>query len=252
MKSNTYKNILYFIIFILIVSILYYSDEQWEDVRTSVKTRTLAKDGFVVLHDDRYRQTVDKPCSALHNDVLAMLPPGYEFIDYVYQIHNVALSTFHRDVTSSQKIYHTRWPVYTLILYQYDGELLSLCPGSHSSYPFVWSRIVNIHGTKGTAFLFDCDVLHAGCINQCKERKVIQYKICHREDRERLSHLSGVRMTKTDVCQLSFYSLAMRKMSYYFEFPVNYLFYPLMTKRESDDSMIGKIQGMIPIKYYNN
>jgi hypothetical protein len=46
--------------------------------------------------------------------------------------------------------------------------------------------------------------------------------------------------------------LAMRKMSYYFEFPVNYLFYPLMTKRESDDSMIGKIQRMIPIKYYNN
>ena len=78
-------------------------------------------------------------------DVLKMLPPDYIFIDYEYNIKNVALSTFHRDVTSSQKIFNTRYPTYTLILYKTDDDMLSVCPNSHKSYPFVWSNIININ-----------------------------------------------------------------------------------------------------------
>ena len=72
-------------------------------------------------------------------------------MDYIYKINDGALSTFHRDVTSSKTIY----PVYTLILYKYDGELLSVCPSSNTTYPFVTSRIVNVEGKSGTCFLFD-------------------------------------------------------------------------------------------------
>ena len=186
--------------------------------------------------------TTDLPCNKLKQDALQMLPSGYTFIDYVYKIQNVALSTFHRDVTSSQHIYKTNYPVYTLILYKSWGDLLSVCPGSNTSYPFVWSNIVNISGEPGTAFLFDCDVLHAGCTNECRKRDVIQYKICHVDDLDKLAHLQGVRANKTDVCKITMTGKIMRKLSYFFEFPINYMFYPLMVKRENSDSIVGKIQ----------
>ena len=111
------------------------------------RTRKLKNDGFCVL----YRQTISQPCIKLQEDVLSKLPTGYVFMDYIYKINDGALSTFHRDVTSSKTIY----PVYTLILYKYDGELLSVCPSSNTTYPFVTSRIVNVEGKSGTCFLFD-------------------------------------------------------------------------------------------------
>ena len=43
-----------------------------------------------------------------------------------------------------------------------------------------------------------------------------------------------------------------RKLSYFFEFYINYIFYPFMIKKESSDTFIGKIQSIVPINYYNN
>jgi hypothetical protein len=229
-----------------------YLFESNENAETSVKTRTLDKDGFCVLQKNVYTTTTDIPCSELMDDVMRKLPSGYTFIDYIYTIQNIALSTFHRDVTSSQNIYNTTHPVYTLILYKSGGELLSVCPGSHKTYPFVWSNIVNISGEPGTAFLFDCDVLHAGCVNQCRKRDVIQYKICHKDDLNKLAHLQGIRVHKTDICKISALDQITRKASYLFEFPINYMLYPLMTRRENNDTIIGKIQSYIPIQFYNN
>jgi hypothetical protein len=231
---------------------LFYYGEQTENYEISQKTRTLEKDGFCVFQNDAYNETINLPCSVLRRDVLNHLPEHYEFIDYIYEIRNGALSTFHRDVTSSKNIYNTVHPVYTLILYKYDGELLSICPESNKSYPFVWSTIVNIKGKKGTAFLFDCDILHAGCVNQCRERNVIQYKLCHKDDLPKLTHLHGIRKYKEDTCNISFYQLSMRKMSYYFEMPINTFFYPLMIKRNHPNTIVGMIQSFIPVEYYNN
>ena len=174
------------------------------------------------------------------------------FIDYVYKINNTSLSTFHRDVTSSQFIYKTKHPIYTLILYKYSGELLSVCPGSHHSYPFVWSTIVNITGKEGTAFLFNSDVLHAGRTNHCKERKVIQYKLCHKEDIHILTHLQGISLDKTEMCKDDVWTSIKRKMSYFLEFPINYIAYPLMIKREDKNTIVGKLQMFIPLQFYNN
>jgi len=138
-----------------------------------------------------------------------------------------------------------------LILYKYNGELLSVCPQSNQTYPFTFSRIVNINGMSGTAFLFDCDLLHAGQLNNCNERELAQYKLCHKQDLSKIKHLIGIRTEKTDVCWNTMYVRCLRKLSYYLEMPINYIFYPLMVKRESSDSWIGKIQDYIPITYYN-
>jgi len=130
--------------------------------------------------------------------------------------------------------------------------LLSVCPGSNQSYPFVQSNIVNIYGKSGKVFLFDCELLHAGMINQCKKRKVIQYKLFHKEDLHLLTHLKHTRAYKKDMCKPSIKQYITRKMSYYFQLPVNTYLYPLMIRKENKNSIIGKIKSFIPLQYYNN
>jgi hypothetical protein len=244
--SFSFSFFLFLLSFLFIIYSIFYFIETNEDYTISINKRTLERDGFIVLYDKNY------PSAKLADDVLDKLPDGYQFIDYVYTIEDAALSLFHRDVTSSKNNYKTKYPVYTLILYNYDGELISLCPGSNKTYPFVFSRIVNITGVKGTAFLFDSDLLHAGCKNNCKDRNVIQYKICHKEDLSKLSHLNGVRTTKKQKCKITLYEYCLRKISYFCEFPINYFLYPLMIKRENDNTILGKIQSYIPLGYYNN
>jgi len=255
LKQN-YTLVLKFIVVIFIVFlvyIVYYSMEHYENYQTSIKTRTLDRDGFSVFYNPSYAiNTMDYPSNQLKTDVLETLPPDYMFIDYVYKINDSALSTFHRDVTSSKHIFNTKHTVYTLILYKYDGDFLSVCPASNKSYPFVWSKIVNIDGKAGTAFLFDCDLLHAGRVNNCKERKVIQYKICHKDDLDKLKSLQKIYVEKREQCVNNTFEKLKRKLSYFFEMPINYFAYPLMIKREDKNSFIGMIQSFIPLTFYNN
>lgn len=235
-------------IFAIIIIAIFIVSTFIESSETVTNNRILRKDGYEVLHNPKYLESQ----TLLETDVLARLPTGYTFIDYIYQIEGGALSTFHRDVTSSKHVYKTKHPIYTVIFYYYGGELLSVCPGSNQTYPFVWSSIINVSGEPGTAFIFDSDLLHAGCLNQCKKRKVVQYKVCHKDDLGKLSHLHGVRAEKKDKCRNSLYIQSMRKLSYFFEFPINFLLYPLMIKREDTGTLIGQIQTWIPITYYNN
>jgi uncharacterized cysteine cluster protein YcgN (CxxCxxCC family) len=238
---------------ILCLYVSLYWIEVKERVNTSIITRSLEVDGFCCMFNPEYIKTQNTPCVNLQRDILHKLPCGYVFIDYIYKIENTSLSTFHRDVTSSKKIYKTQYPVYTAILYKYDGDFLSVCPASNTTYPFVISTIVNISGSSGSVFLFDCELLHAGMINQCKKREVIQYKLCHKDDLHLLSHLQNTRAYKTDTCITQDISRSMiRKMSYYFQLPVNTFLYPLMIKKEENDTILGKIQSFIPLQYYNN
>jgi hypothetical protein len=233
-------------IVLVMVYLLYYCDELYDN------QFDLVKDGICILYDPIYTTTTDYPCPSLQSDVLNRLPPGYMFMDYVYKINDTSLSTFHRDVTSSKRLFHTKHPVYTVILYNYSGELLSVCPGSHNSYPFVWSRIVNVSGSAGTVFLFDSEVLHAGRTNQCHDRKIIQYKLCHKDDLDKVSHLQNIHVEKTEVCRDDLSVKLKRKLSYFFELPINTITYPLMIKREDTNTWIGKIQSWIPLQFYNN
>ena len=247
-KRITPKTKYIFIIFVVVFFCFYFTEKN-ESSKNSSKY-TLEEDGICILYNPEYATKKN----IFEKDILRKLPTGYVFLDYVYKIENSSLSTFHRDVTSSQYIYKTKYPVYTAILYKYSGELLSFCPGSHFTYPFVWSRITNMSGSSGTVFLFNCDILHAGCDNDCiLKRDVIQYKICHRDDVDKLKDLSGIRRLKRETeCTATIWNKIMRKASYFFEMPINTFLYPLMLKREERDNIIGKIQEYIPISFYNN
>jgi hypothetical protein len=59
-------------------------------------------------------------------------------------------------------------------------------------------------------------------------------------------------ITKDEICTMSFYESFVKKLSYYFEFPINYILYPLMIDRKDQNNFIGKIQSYIPLTFYNN
>lgn len=254
-KIQIKAKIKYIFFILIVVFFCFYFIENNENVDIAMNKYTLNNDGICILFNRDYAtKTIDYPSDNLKKDILEKLPNGYLFINYVYKIENSTLSTFHRDVTSSKHIYKTTYPVYTAILYKYSGELLSFCPGSNLTYPFVWSRISNISGDSGSVFVFDSDILHAGCDNNCYiSREVLQYKICHKDDLEKLRSLSGVYIIKTEtLCNHSIFNNILRKTSYYFEMPINTILYPLMIKRENPDNIIGKLQEYIPISFYNN
>jgi hypothetical protein len=242
------KNYIIIIFTIFILYLLYYFCE----TTTSNYESNLEEDGYCILYNPDYCFSNKNPTEQFKKDIIDKLPQGYEFIDYSYTIKNTSLFTFHRDVTSSQIIYNTKHPIYTSIIYKYKGNLLSLCPGSCYTYPFVNSRIINFNGKKGTAFLFNSDTLHSGCQNNCKRPEIVQYKICHKDDLQLLQHLIGKHVEKEDICFASFYNSILRKLSYYFEMPINVVFYPLMIDKKNDNTVIGKIQSLIPVTFYNN
>lgn len=236
--------IIFAIILIAIILIdTYYFFESSESAENSL--RTLEVDGFCCFHSDRREDERGK--------TLASLPPDYEFLDYEYTIYSAALSTFHRDVTSSQRLYDCDHPVYTLIVYEYEGDLLSVCPASERTWPFVWSRIVNLSGPKGTCVLFNSEILHAGQPNKCRPRFARQYKICHRNDIQKLGHLQGIRAKKNTKCVDDIRSRIKRKLSYYFAFPINHAFYPFLIQKWGADTWMGRMQSLLPDhQFYNN
>ena len=104
MKLNPPFIFFYIFIFIFILYLSFYWIECDEDSIKSSKIRDLEKDGFCVLINKDYLRTDSLPFNRLKMDILNKVPSDYVFLDYVYKIKNTALSTFHRDVTSSQTI----------------------------------------------------------------------------------------------------------------------------------------------------
>ena len=145
----------------------------------------LARDGVVVF----------PPGESFQETALALLPEGYQFLDYRYTIKGCSLSTFHRDVTSSGYEFGTTHPVYTLIVYHSGGKTLAVVPGSHRTVPFVWNAPKVVSGTAETAVLFDCDTLHAGVMSRDPQRHAVQYKIAHTADLPLLEALQGIDKT---------------------------------------------------------
>jgi len=227
----------------IVLYIIFFCVEHTETSVYSEKYRNLKTDGFLVFseHPENNR-----------TETLKKLPGGYKFLDYSYVIKNSTISTFHRDVTSSQTMYNTNYPVYTLIIYKNEGRLLSICPGSHETNPFVHSQIINITGPKNTCILFDCDILHAGCFNECKEREIVQYKIAHHDDDLLLKHLNNVHIVKEENdCDDSVYNHFLRKCSFFFEMPINTVFYPLFQKKH-EDGVLSKLQQYGGTQFYYN
>jgi hypothetical protein len=211
----------------MIILLFIYQLYEIEDLHKH--QRTLKKDGYVVFNENDF------------NNVLNTLPKNYVFLDYVYQIKGCSLSTFHRDITSSQYIFNTKYPVYTYITYENSGALLSLCPSSHMTTPFLFERPVIIKGHKGTSILFNCDIIHAGAINKFGEsRHATQYKICHIDDIDKLKHLNGINIIKSGKCGKNSeeYEYLLRKISLFLPFIFNHIFTKLLQDKPEKDSMM--------------
>ncbi len=206
-------------IIVLILLLIIYTIEC---VAPSSYKPSLKKDGFILM---------DRPS---RNEILDKLPEGYMFLDYMYTIHGCTLSTFHRDVTSSQYIFKTKYPVYTFITYKYDGPALSVCPGSHMTTPMLYSRPITINAN---AILFNCDVVHAGSMNlKKKPRTAVQYKIAHKDDIEKLKHLNGIHKEKDHDCNKrnnTVLDILYRKLSITFSYIINHHMTPYLQDRKS-------------------
>lgn len=214
--------IIIFIFFLIIILFLLYETEDNES-----HLRTIKKDGFVVIRSPFNKQ-----------EVLSYLPEGYMFIDYIYEIRGCSISTFHRDITSSKYLFETVHPVYTYITYHNTGRLLSIAPNSHRTIPFLWDRALTIRGFGNTGVLFNCDLIHAGAINEFGDaRFAIQYKICHQEDLYKLTHLIGVNKIKKGKCSNSYYyEYFLRKLSLLLPYVFNHLLTNLLQEKPEKDS----------------
>ena len=184
-------------------------------------TPSLQHDGFIFLKSPNKK------------NLLKHLPEGYQFLDYKYTIHGCTLSTFHRDVTSSQYVYKTKYPTYTFITYEHEQPALSLCPGSHKTTPLLWAHPVTVNSKH---VLFNCDLVHAGSLNIEKlPRAAIQYKIVHEEDLNKMKHLNGINKVKKGDCDHKsniLLDIVYRKLSLLFCYFINHQLTPhLQSKR---------------------
>lgn len=225
----SFFNIILIIILIILIIILLFNLYETEDKYKY--NRNIKIDGYKVFDND------DK------KEILKNLPKDYVYIDYKYEIKGCTLSTFHRDVTSSQYIYKTKYPVYTLISYYNKkyGPLLALCPHSHILTPYLGTLPVIINGNYSTSILFNCDIIHAGALNDYgKNRHAIQYKICHIDDLSKLSHLIGINKITYGSCNNSnyFYTYLLRKALLYFSYIINYLMTDLLQTKPEKDTIV--------------
>jgi hypothetical protein len=256
-RSRMIRWILFFVLFFIIVFLLFWwISGETDDDRPD--TRTLDQDGYIVIRESSKETVLSKiPDTSLSDDgkpstdhprtstllrstgVLA----NYVFLQYKYIIRGCSLSTFHRDVTSSSYIYNTKHPVYTYIEYnnKTNEPLLTVCPGSHKSTPFLYSSPLTIWGQGRTGILFHCDLVHAGAINRLGDlRYAEQYKIAHKDDLPTLVHLQNIHMEKDGKCDISpLYEYISRRISWIFSHIANHHFTSYLQTRP--DTHIGKM-----------
>jgi hypothetical protein len=221
-------NFIKFLLFVIIIIFFIFIIFLLYELETSDHNWTIENNGFTII-----KNAYHKPF------VLSHLPKGYNFIDYIYEIKGCSISTFHRDITSSQFIFETKYPVYTYIIYHNTGRLLSIAPDSHKTTPFLWNRIVTIKGTGITGVLFNCDLIHAGAINDFGDKRhAIQYKICHKDDLQKLNHLIGINKIKKGKCSnTNYYEWFLRKLSLLFPYVFNHLLTNLLQEKPEKDSI---------------
>jgi len=201
-----------------------------------------------MLHDEGYTVFSSRnTLNSLKSQCLSLLPPGYVFLDYKYTIEGPALFTYHRDVTSSKSSLHTKWPTYTIIHYEYDGDLLSVSPYSHLRWTF--SLPITISGKKDTCVLFDSDIVHCGLdAPPHVDRKATQYKLAHIDDLAIMSDLQGIDVVQTGVPVRLLYKTVLRALSYVFTVPIP----RFLLQRRSTNILLSGLQQLFPLQYFNS
>ena len=201
----------------------------------------LDKNGFAILEN--------------RDEIYNYLSNNYKFLNYKYTIKGCTLQTFHRDVTSSQYIFKTKYPIFTYIEYFNRGPVLSVCPGSHKTVPFLFQRAKTIYNNSNNSIgiLFNCDLIHAGALNDLgNKRYAIQYKIAHKDDFENLKHLSDINKITDYDCKNNnvVKNYILRKFSLIFSYPINHIFTRYLQDNQNNilNNILIKILGK---KFYN-
>lgn len=197
------------IVAMLIIYICYNTIEE----KYEKKVTNLSNDGYIVLYGNS------------RSEVLEELPKDYVFLDYKYTLKGCKTHIFHRDNDSGQYFLKTRHPVYTYSIYKSSGPLISLCPGSHNTTPYLFQKPVTIHGKKHTGILYNADLVHCGVLH--KEKNIHyeeQYKLCHKSDIEKLDSLKNMHINDVGMCTNNeLYEFITRKLSLIFNYPLNYI-----------------------------
>lgn len=229
-------NIFKFFIIVILVYITYFL---YETIHKD-KEDKFKKNGFIILQNK--------------NDIYKHLSNDYKFLNYKYTIKGCTLQTFHRDVTSSQYILETKYPIYTYIEYYNKGPVLSVCPGSHITVPFLYNKAVTLYNNKSKiGIMFNSDLVHAGALNNLgKERYAIQYKIAHKDDIEKLKHLNNINKVANNDCSNNNYikNYILRKLSLLFCYPINHIFTKYLQNEQNNilSDFLIKLMGK---KFYN-
>jgi hypothetical protein len=136
------------------------------------------------------------------------------------------------------------------LTYNYDGNFLSVSPGSHKTWTFEFP--ITLSGKRGGGVLFDCDLVHGGLRGPIgdSERVATQYKIVHYDDIPLLLHLDNVEVCKRSVVIPLWQEICMRITSYIFVVPIQWFAGSLLHRQY--EGVLGFIQRLIPINHYNN
>jgi len=197
------------IVAMLIIYICYNTIEE----KYEKKVTNLSNDGYIVLYGNS------------RSEVLEELPKDYVFLDYKYTLKGCKTHIFHRDNYSGQYFLKTRHPVYTYSIYKSSGPLISLCPGSHNTTPYLFQKPLTIHGKKHTGILYNADLVHCGVLHKEKNMHYEeQYKLCHKSDVEKLDSLNKNHINDVGMCTNNgLYEFITRKLSLIFNYPLNYI-----------------------------
>lgn len=251
------------LILLVILQILFPNYTK-EKVHNNISNLTIINNGIKVFNINNndnviQKQYVYNPIEpSIEKQTLSFLPKDYVFLNYSYEIKNSTLYTFHRDVTSSKTFQQLTYPSYTLIIYFYKGNHLSICDNSHKAkYSIPKPTIVS--GNVGQAILFDADIVHASALSNTHTKSMTytryckQYKIAHIHDIEKLSHLQGKHISKTDVPKkISTAKLFIRMLSHKYIFLFDNLFIGSFIERQYNNTIVNLISYMLNLDFFNN
>ena len=246
------NKVIKFVLFIVII--IYYLQENNININEISEKTNIHKDGFKIWNIKLNKNvSKDKMLKKLKELSLKELGEDYIFLDYKYHLKGCSVSTYHRDITSNKTTLNTKYPTYTALIYRYNGNYISVCPGSHKTYPFTFKRPISVKGKEIGMVIFNGDLLHAGMINNVgKKRDFMQFKIVHKSDYKKLAHLNKINLYKQNDCTNSYlFNLFLRKMSYIFALFIN-LFNGFFIKKENSGIKKYAQEIFSFLNFYNN
>jgi hypothetical protein len=201
--------------------------------------------------DTNIQYNYNKINPSIQQKILKLLPKNYVFLNYSYVIKDSSLYTFHRDVTSSKSFNHLTYPSYTLIIYLYKGNHLTMCEKSHNIYNTV-SNPYTIYGNIGQCILFDADLVHASALANTTERYCKQYKIAHKDDIKKLNKLNGTHIVKERSSRkITLIERFVRMMSHKYIFLFDNTYIGSIIERKYDNKIINFISKKLKLNFYN-